>query len=288
MNKKRINIIFIILIYLFIYLIFKENTSLSNITFLSFKMYILKVFPFLFIMMILNNLLLKCNFPYYFNNIFKSDKLYIFINSILSGSPINAILIKNYLDNNCINEDNASKLLCFTSFNNPLFLYNYLMLILNNVNNVIKIMGVIYFTNIVIFLYCKNKIKINTLVKYQNYNLKKELFNIISESTFNMIKIMGIIIFFKIILDLVMTKNNVLISLLKGLIEVTSGLNTLTLINTKVIIKEIISYIIISFMGFSIHMQISTILENYNINYKYFYLSRLFLIILGIIIILIL
>lgn len=288
MNKKRINIIFIILIYLFIYLIFKENTSLSNITFLSFKMYILKVFPFLFIMMILNNLLLKYNFPYYFNKIFKSDKLYIFINSILSGSPINAILIKNYLDNNCINEDNASKLLCFTSFNNPLFLYNYLMLILNNINNVIKIMGVIYFTNIVIFLYCKNKIKINTLVKYQNYNLKKELFNIISESTFNMIKIMGIIIFFKIILDLVMTKNNVLISLLKGLIEVTSGLNTLIIVNTKVIIKEIISYIIISFMGFSIHMQISTILENYNINYKYFYLSRLFLIILGIIIILIL
>ena len=84
MNKKRINIIFIILIYLFIYLIFKENTSLSNITFLSFKMYILKVFPFLFIMMILNNLLLKCNFLYYFNKIFKSDKLYIFINSILS------------------------------------------------------------------------------------------------------------------------------------------------------------------------------------------------------------
>ena len=251
-------------------------------------MYILKVFPFLFIMMILNNLLLKCNFPYYFNKIFKSDKLYIFINSILSGSPINAILIKNYLDNNCINEDNASKLLCFTSFNNPLFLYNYLMLILNNINNVIKIMVVIYFTNIVIFLYCKNKIKINTLVKYQNYNLKKELFNIISESTFNMIKIMGIIIFFKIILDLVMTKNNVLISLLKGLIEVTSGLNTLIIVNTKVIIKEIISYIIISFMGFSIHMQISTILENYNINYKYFYLSRLFLIILGIIIILIL
>lgn len=288
MNKKRINIIFIILIYLFIYLIFKENASLSNITFLSFKMYILKVFPFLFIMMILNNLLLKCNFSYYFNKIFKSDKLYIFINSILSGSPINAILIKNYLDNNCINEDNASKLLCFTSFNNPLFLYNYLMLILNNINNVIKIMGVIYFTNIVIFLYCKNKIKINTLVKYQNYNLKKELFNIISESTFNMIKIMGIIIFFKIILDLVMTKNNVLISLLKGLIEVTSGLNTLIIVNTKDIIKEIISYIIISFMGFSIHMQISTILENYNINYKYFYLSRLFLIILGIIIILIL
>lgn len=288
MNKKRINIIFIILIYLFIYLIFKENTSLSNITFLSFKMYILKVFPFLFIMMILNNLLLKCNFPYYFNKIFKSDKLYIFINSILSGSPINAILIKNYLDNNCINEDNASKLLCFTSFNNPLFLYNYLTLILKDFNNVLRVMGIIYFTNIVIYLYFRKRIKIKTLVKYQNYNLRKELFNIISESTFNMIKIMGIIIFFKITLDLLMTKNNIIISLLKGLVEVTSGLNSLTNLSTSAKIKEIISYIIISFMGLSIHMQISTILENYNINYKYFYLSRFFVIILGIILILIL
>lgn len=288
MNKKRINIIFIILIYLFIYLIFKENTSLSNITFLSFKMYILKVFPFLFIMMILNNLLLKCNFPYYFNKIFKSDKLYIFINSILSGSPINAILIKNYLENNNITEEDASKIICFTSFNNPLFLYNYLTLILKDFNNVLRVMGIIYFTNIVIYLYFRKRIKIKTLVKYQNYNLRKELFNIISESTFNMIKIMGIIIFFKIILDLVMTKNNIIISLLKGLVEVTSGLNSLTSLSTSAKIKEIISYIIISFMGLSIHMQISTILENYNINYKYFYLSRFFVIILGIILILIL
>ena len=288
MNKKRINIIFIILIYLFIYLIFKENTSLSNITFLSFKMYILKVFPFLFIMMILNNLLLKCNFPYYFNKIFKSDKLYIFINSILSGSPINAILIKNYLENNNITEEDASKIICFTSFNNPLFLYNYLTLILKDFNNVLRVMGIIYFTNIVIYLYFRKRIKIKTLVKYQNYNLRKELFNIISESTFNMIRIMGIIIFFKIILDLVMTKNNIIISLLKGLVEVTSGLNSLTSLSTSAKIKEIISYIIISFMGLSIHMQISAILENYNINYKYFYLSRFFVIILGIILILIL
>lgn len=288
MNKKRINIIFIILIYLFIYLIFKENTSLSNITFLSFKMYILKVFPFLFIMMILNNLLLKCNFPYYFNKIFKSDKLYIFINSILSGSPINAILIKNYLENNNITEEDASKIICFTSFNNPLFLYNYLTLILKDFNNVLRVMGIIYFTNIVIYLYFRKRIKIKTLVKYQNYNLRKELFNIISESTFNMIKIMGIIIFFKITLDLLMTKNNITISLLKGLVEVTSGLNSLTNLSTSAKIKEIISYIIISFMGLSIHMQISTILENYNINYKYFYLSRFFVIILGIILILIL
>ncbi len=288
MNKKRINIIIIILIYLLIYLIFKNSNVLSNITFLSLKMFILKVFPFLFIMMVLNKLLIKCNFPYYFNKIFKNNFFYIFINSILSGSPINAVLIKNYLDNKHINENDASKVLTFTCFNNPLFLYNYLYLILKNKQKVFYIIFIIYILNLLILIYYNNKLKINKSIKYEHYNLKKELFNIIYESILSLLKIMGIIIFFKILLDLLLTKNSLLIAFLKGIIEVTTGLNSLINLNIFLKIKEIISYIIISFMGFSIHMQISVVLENYNINYKYFYLSRIFLIITGSIIILIL
>ena len=34
-------------------------------------------------------------------------------------------IMKNYI-NKCINENDASKVLTFTCFNNPLFLYNYL------------------------------------------------------------------------------------------------------------------------------------------------------------------
>ena len=79
MNKKRINFILIILIYFFIYLIFKKNSALSNITFLSLKIFITKVFPFLFIMMTLNNFLIKCNLPYYFNKIFIILTFYILI-----------------------------------------------------------------------------------------------------------------------------------------------------------------------------------------------------------------
>ena len=288
MNKKRINILIIILIYLLIYLIFKNSKVLSNITFLSLKMFILKVFPFLFIMMVLNKLLIKCNFPYYFNKIFKNNLLYIFINSILSGSPINAVLIKNYLDNKCINENDASKVLTFTCFNNPLFLYNYLYLILKSKQKVFIIISLIYFLNFLILLFYNNKIKINENIMYRQCNLKKELFNIIYESILNLLKIMGIITFFKILLDLLLTENSAILSFLKGIIEVTTGLNSLVNLNISIKIKEIISCIIISFMGLSIHMQISAVLENYNINYKYFYLSRIFLIITGSIIILIL
>lgn len=285
MNKKKINIFIIILIYLFIYIIFRNSNNLSNITFLSLKMYILKVFPFLFIMMILNNLLIKCNLPYYFNKIFKNNDLYIFFSSILSGSPINAVILKNYLENDYITVKKASKILAYTSFNNPLFLYNYLHLILNNNYNVIKVMGILYISNFILYIYFNKKNNSQSFIKYKEYNLKKELFNSIYESIQNLIKIMGIIIFFKIILDLLMTKDSICYSLLKGLVEVTTGLNDLVNFNISIKIKEIISYIIISFMGLSIQMQMSIILEKYNIDYKYFYTSRVFIIALGIILI---
>lgn len=285
MNKKKINIFIIILIYLFIYIIFRNSNNLSNITFLSLKMYILKVFPFLFIMMILNNLLIKCNLPYYFNKIFKNNDLYIFFSSILSGSPINAVILKNYLENDYITVKKASKILAYTSFNNPLFLYNYLHLILNNNYNVIKVMGILYISNFILYIYFNKKNNSQSFIKYKEYNLKKELFNSIYESIQNLIKIMGIIIFFKIILDLLMTKKSICYSLLKGLVEVTTGLNDLVNFNISIKIKEIISYIIISFMGLSIQMQMSIILEKYNIDYKYFYTSRVFIIALGIILI---
>lgn len=285
MNKKKINIFIIILIYLFIYIIFRNSNNLSNITFLSLKMYILKVFPFLFIMMILNNLLIKCNLPYYFNKIFKNNDLYIFFSSILSGSPINAVILKNYLENDYITVKKASKILAYTSFNNPLFLYNYLHLILNNNYNVIKVMGILYISNFILYIYFNKKNNSQSFINYKEYNLKKELFNSIYESIQNLIKIMGIIIFFKIILDLLMTKKSICYSLLKGLVEVTTGLNDLVNFNISIKIKEIISYIIISFMGLSIQMQMSIILEKYNIDYKYFYTSRVFIIALGIILI---
>lgn len=285
MNKKKINIFIIILIYLFIYIIFRNSNNLSNITFLSLKMYILKVFPFLFIMMILNNLLIKCNLPYYFNKIFKNNDLYVFFSSILSGSPINAVILKNYLENDYITVKKASKILAYTSFNNPLFLYNYLHLILNNNYNVIKVMGILYISNFILYIYFNKKNNSQSFIKYKEYNLKKELFNSIYESIQNLIKIMGIIIFFKIILDLLMTKDSICYSLLKGLVEVTTGLNDLVNFNISIKIKEIISYIIISFMGLSIQMQMSIILEKYNIDYKYFYISRVFIITLGIILI---
>lgn len=290
MNKKIKNSIIIIIILSLIFIIFKNNTIYISSFYSALKLFVYKVFPFLFIMMILSSLLIKCNLPYYLNRLKINKVFYIFIMSILSGSPINAILLNDYLKNNLINSHEASIILSFTTFNNPLFLYNYLLGITGNIKSVIKIMSIIYILNLILYIFfIKHTQNDKVIIKYKNYKFKNELFDIINNSLINLLKIMGIIIFFKVITDVLFTsKQNILTVLLKGIIEITQGLNDLTNLNVNIKIKEIISFIIITFSGLSIHMQTSLVLEKYQINYKYFYLSRIFLIITGSIIILIL
>ena len=290
MNKKIKNSTIIIIILLLIVIIFKNNMFYVNSFYSAIKLFVYKVFPFLFIMMILNGILIKCNLPYYLNRLKINKAFYIFIMSIFSGSPINAILLSDYLKNNIINENEASLILSFTTFNNPLFLYNYLLNITGNLKSVIKLMSIIYLLNLLLyFILIKFMNKDKVLIKYKNYKIKNELFDIINNSLINLLKIMGIIVFFKVISDVLLNgKHSILIALLKGMIEITQGLNELVSLKINIKIKEIISFIIITFSGLSIHMQTSLVLEKYQINYKYFYLSRIFLIIIGVIIILLL
>ena len=243
-------------------------------------MFIYKVFPFLFIMMVLNKMLISFNFPYYLNKIFKKKEIYIMIMSMLSGSPINAIILNDYLKNKQINEKSASITLMFTTFNNPLFLYNYFLSNFTKKDTFI-LMSIIYISNIIIYLIFKNKIATdNNSNKFISYNIKYELFNIIYNSLESLIKIMGIIIFFKVVTDLLFINESYFTSLLKGLIELTTGLNSLNNFSYS-LLKKIIALTIISFASLSIHMQISIILGSYKINYKYFYLSRILLILIS-------
>lgn len=282
MNKKNINILFNLIIFYLIFKVFFNNALFYNSIILSLKMFIYKVFPFLFIMMILNKMLISFNFPYYLNKIFKKKEIYIMIMSMLSGSPINAIILNDYLKNKQINEKSASITLMFTTFNNPLFLYNYFLSNFTKKDTFI-LMSIIYISNIIIYLIFKNKIVTdNNRNKFINYNKKNELFNNIYNSLESLIKIMGIIIFFKVITDLLFINESYFTSLLKGLIELTTGLNSLNNFPYS-LLKKIIALTIISFASLSIHMQISIILSSYKINYKYFYLSRILLIIINII-----
>ena len=278
MNKKVLNIIYILFVFQFIMLCFQKNNIIYKSILDSFTIFIHKVFPFLFITMILNNLLINTNLPYYMNKIFKNPSIYIFIISALFGCPINAIILKEYLDKNYISSSNASKILAFTTLNNPLFLYNYFKLIFINKIIIIKTFIIIYLGNIILLIIFYKKICGQINIKYSNSSIKKMLIMSITKSTNNLINIFGIIAFFKLICDLLINGNTPLSCLFRGLTEITQGLNSILLLDISLKLKELLSLVILSFAGFSIHIQITNILDNYPINYKYFYISRIFLI----------
>lgn len=285
MNKIYINYSLILLLFAFVFIIFKSSGLLSNSIIDSSLLFITKVFPFLFIMMIINELLVSFNLPYYINRIFHSPAVYIFIMSLLGGSPLNAVIIKSLLDKKILSERNASIILSFTTLNNPLFLYNYFTLIFKDYKITLKLFIIIYLSNVLLFIFFKSKLENNSyLVKYEPINIQKSITSAIKNSTINMLSIYGTIVFFKLITDiLIPQRSDILATLLRGFTEITQGLNSLTILEVSPLIKQLLALVIISFSGFSIHIQIASILVNYKINYKYFYLSRLGLIILAVI-----
>ncbi len=282
MNKNIRNISLIIITLLFIFFLFYNYHLFSDISLEIGIIYLTKVFPFLFIMMVLNNLLINLNLPYYLSSVIKSPSWYIMILSIMSGSPLNAVILDNFLKDNIVNEKDASIILGFTSFNNPLFLYNYFNIIFHNKEVIIKLFIIIYLTNIILYFIFRKKLNTKHFtIPYRSISFNKAFTDSLKVTINNMLNIFATIFFFYLITSIIIKDNNIISVFGKGLIEITQGLNSLTILDVSLKAKELLTLAILQFQGLSIHMQISAILSKYNINYKYFYLSRIILIILS-------
>ena len=290
MNKiKKYSLTF--LIFTIIILLFKYNYILQISVIDGVNLWLNKVFPSLFIMFIINDLIINLNIlnnltkyiSPIFNKIFKtsSNSCEVFFLSIFSGTPSSAFIIKEMLNNNKITLNDANKLISFTFFSNPLFLYNILQLSFNKYIT-IKIILIHYLSNIIIGLIYqreKNNQKImitNTVEKEKNIFLL--LPKSIKKSLDTQFAILGTIIFYMIITNLIMKIlpiNNCLEITIKGILEITQSLNGLSKLNMQSIIKEIIAISIISFGGLSIHTQILSIINDTKITYKSFLIGRI-------------
>ncbi len=295
MNKLKEFIITIFILFIII-MLFKYNYILDDIVINSFNIWLKRVFPTLFIMFILNDLIIKTNIinniTKYFKNIF--NKIYntnnysvnAFLLSIFSGTPANSYIIKELLNNNLITINDANTLITFTYFSNPLFLYNILTKTFNSYIT-IKIIIIHYISNIFIGMFFRKKHSINNFIinRRIHYNLLKEVPKSINKSFNTLLMILGTITFYMIITNIIIIiiKPNILFEILiKGLFEITQALNILNKLNIVSILKEIIALSIISFGGLSIHSQIYSIISDTKISYKYFFVGRIYHILISI------
>lgn len=289
-SKKNIILIYILLSFELMILI-NSNQIINNVK-ESSVMFILKIFPSLFPTMVLGNLLIKNNVYLIVPNLIKKifNKLFnfndtitgIFIMSMLTGTPSNAIYINDYLNKNLINEKQAENLLCITHFINPLFVVGGVGIgIFNNVKIGFLLLLLLWISNF-IKAYINRKSFITNLNKNDIYiqeSFVKTLTSSIKVSINSLLMIFGIVITFNILVTLISNIFNFSLFtnfIINAMLEMTGGIIKLSYLNINIIIKFILSYFILNFGGLCIHMQALSMIENKKIRYFKYLIFRLF------------
>ncbi len=276
---------------IFTIILFKNNEVIHEAILASCELFITRLFPSLFPMMILSDLFIYFDLPGilckwigpFFQKVFHTSPYgaFAFFISSFSGSPANAYTIKNLHEQGYLSAVEASHVLAFSFFSNPLFLYTMLTLIFpNDIYTVLKILLLPYLVNLLLGFFLRKKTII--LQKIEPYS-REEFGTFFSKSikkTMNtLLFILGTVTIFFILNQIL---NPLQIPIFSGIFEISQGLNTLVHADISYKLKEILAIFFISFGGFSIHLQIKGILSDTKISYKTFFLYRIYQTVLSI------
>lgn len=290
--KKYVNYFIITILFFFIFEILTNSTSI--ISTISFSMEIWKnnIFPTLFPFFILSDLLINYGFieivSKYFSPLMKLFKIksecaFIFVLSIFSGFPSNSKYTKELYDKGIINEYEATKVLLFTHFSNPLFILGTLTLFLNK-RLALIILICHYLGNIIVGIIFRNyhpslnSNKVNNKKELNNKSFIEILTNSIVKTIDTLLLLLGIITTFLVITTIIDSNLNfpdIIQYILNGIIEMTQGLKYVSMLNININLKAVISTFFLSFGGICIHVQVKSILKGTNIKYLPYLFARI-------------
>lgn len=314
--KKIFISIFIMFILMFCtFEILSESDTIMNAVSYSFNIWINNIFPSLFPFFVLSEILINYGFVELISELFKpiferifkinGNAAFIFIMSMLSGFPSNAKYTRQLYLGGKLTDKEATKILMFSHFSNPLFILGTISVtFLNDKRLGILIMLSHYVSNIIIGLIFRNyntstihisKFSIkNSILKMHNkrINNDKKIGTIISSALTNSINtlllLLGVITTFLIITTII--DNNFHLNLfskaiISGILEMTQGLKHISLLNISNYYKAILITAVISFGGLSVHTQIISIISDTKIKYLPFLFARILHVIISIFII---
>ena len=292
-ETKIYNFIILIISFITLILILLNKSLISKTIIYSFDIWFNTLVPSMFPMFILSDILITYNFTEYIPkclinfiskhfNISKNAVLIIFL-SMISGFPSNAISIVNAYDKNLISKHEAEHLLLFNHFANPLFVLETIgVFYLNNNKHGIIILISHILSNIIIGLLFRNKNKLSKDNYISNNNKSQSIGNVISISVKkainNLLMISGTITLFLVLSTLIINVFNLNIYLsifIQSILEMTTSIASLSMLNISNIFKVIISTMIISFGGLSIHLQVYSALDG-KLKYINYFIGRIY------------
>lgn len=260
-NKIKNIFLFTIIVIYFIYCL-TNNNYVKVQTIESFNLWLTKIIPSLFPTFIIVDLIYNSNIPYYINKYLHIN--YIYILSIISGSPSNAYILNKY------NQD-ITKLLSVTKYTSPIFTYTCLKTIFNT-----KIATIMIITNIL------SNILLTLIIKPQNIRITpnnnicitKTIINSIKNNIITLTTILGTIIFFNT-LPINLINSELIKSILLSITEITTSFENLSTTILPINIKLLLTTVTISTCGLCIESQIKSIINDTLINNKQYYIYRL-------------
>ncbi len=292
MTKIKNIYLLYLLIFLEILLLTKSKIVITSVI-NSSVMFILKIFPSLFPTMIIGNLLVKNNIHqiipkfikrmfyklFRFNNIMTS----IFIISMFTGTPSNALYINEYLNKKLISVKQAQTLLLTTHFINPLFVIAGVGIGVFNSVKIGFILLILLWTNNIIKAFIRKKNLDNDINNNQlstnNETFINTLSNSIKISINSLLLIFGIVVMFNMLVALlknIFNFNPIISSIINGILEMTGGVISLSNLYINPIIKFILAFFFLNFGGLCIQMQTLSMIENKKISYLKYLIFRLF------------
>lgn len=275
--KSLILTLFLIVFVLNLDIVINSTLSASHL-------FITKVFVSIFPFIILSDILYYFNYDLFLKKIFGNiiSKLFnvsknasiIYILSILTSHPSNAIYIKGMLDNKTIDEEDATKILRATYFPSIAFVIGSIGIgIYHDIRIGIILHLITFLNNILIGVFLRGKKKCNDIeyVKQNKLTLQETLSNSISKGINTSYIILGNIIIFTILVNLLnhyLNINSTVLAIISGMLEMTNGIFMISNLNINLTYKVILTSFILNFSGLSIIFQTSSILSKYKINIK--------------------
>lgn len=304
MKKYFVSVLIMCILIFSMVEVLTTSESIINTIGFSFGIWKNNIFPSLFPFFVLSHILVSYGFIEFVGEIFRPfmNKIFkmrgsgsfVFIMSLFSGFPSNAKYVRELCMGDMINEFEASKLLTFTHFSNPLFVLGTVsILFLNNKEVGYLILFCHYLGNIFVGFLFRNyyissgeasSISLKrAIIKMHEKRISnnKSFGSVVSEGLINAIEtlllVFGVVTFFLIITTII--DNNINLpsyyqSIFNGIFEMTQGLKYISLLDIPLKIKGTLSVLFISFGGICVHMQIISILSDTKIKYFPFFVAR--------------
>lgn len=294
MKNKILNLIVIISLLIILIEILFHKTLVSNTISDSLNIWTTTLIPSMFPFFVISDLLINYHITNYipkciknaFTKLFRINEsvVSIFFLSLLSGFPSNARNTRMLYDKQILTKEEASNALIFTHFANPLFVLSTIsVFFLHNETFGYIILISHYLGNILIGFITRTTRSINN-TNYIEKNSKSQNFptlfiTAIKNAINTLLTILGTLTSFLILASLLLEHLNLTpynSTLLKGILEITMGLKSLSILTINDCYKVVISTMFISFGGLSVHLQVLSQLTDTDISYHPFFIARIF------------